>query len=90
MEYTIHNKLQKEVCDFIKNTQDRKLINPENLNSFIETINKCIEWANLKHPRCKPLKPDWHEFRTGINNSRRDRRLILPMITLEIYEADDN
>lgn len=89
MEYKIHNKLQHDVYEYIKYQKDRHIIDAEDLNMFVAMINSAIDKLNSKHPRCKPLKPDWHQFKKN-NPSKTwvDHRLILPMITLEIYEAD--
>lgn len=53
--YQPKNSLHKSIQNFI-GTQQRRVINDSNLESYKEYLSNAIERLNSDHPKCTPVK----------------------------------
>jgi hypothetical protein len=56
--YGCKNKLEQQVQDFLL-THDRSIISHSQIEEFKKLIVDEIIAMNAKHPRCKPIRPEW-------------------------------
>ena len=54
-EYTVKNKLQKDILQFIR-TQNRKTFDSKGVKNHIKMISESIDKLNESNRRCLPLK----------------------------------
>lgn len=50
------NRLEKEISEYFRNTQDKILVPAALIRAYIDTLFELVDWANHKHNRCNPVE----------------------------------
>ena len=87
------NKLEKAILDFIQD-QNKKIIQPENLENYKEQFIAKIKELNDSYPRCRPFNPSWYNFRHSSSlgdNKETDHWSLhdIHFITFALFEVEE-